>query len=192
MVISSQRADATDEKLIALIRDRKRSDRARQRATQACELLYGRYARRLLTYLAARAKPHEVEDIHQAVWSKVLENPPQIFYGGRFGAWVFRIAHNLLIDQSRRIRTESLDAHDPVALGEVGPEERLIRQERDELLEWSLAKLDSQVIALLRARMAGESYEAISRRLGISKDAAYQRVYQAKKALRAMMENALG
>jgi RNA polymerase sigma factor (sigma-70 family) len=188
MAISSQQVNLSDEELVGRIRRRERSAQDRESATDACEALYARYARRLLSYLAARANPNEVEDLHQAVWSKVWEKPPDRFYGGQFSAWIFRVAHNLAVDQIRRSRPERLDEHEPVASGRFSPPERLIGKEQIGILEESLAKLDGATVAVLRARLAGEDYDSISRRMGMLKDDAYQRVYQAKKELRHMME----
>src|SRR5688500_14480401 len=61
---------------------------------------YDRFGPRLLAYLASRAPRSEVDDLFQEVWLRVATNYAQQFDGGSFGAWLFGIARNLIIDRA--------------------------------------------------------------------------------------------
>ena len=77
--------------------------------------LYSRYAPRIETYLAQRLNGHttDAEDLTADVFTKVLERLDSYQSRGLpFSAWLFRVAHNRLIDHVRRAprqATEPLD-----------------------------------------------------------------------------------
>lgn len=67
--------------------------------------LYEQHAPRLYRYFLPRVSGHThvAEDLTEEVFVRVLERFEQYEDRGLpFGAWLFRIAHNLLIDQRRR------------------------------------------------------------------------------------------
>ncbi|MBO5763225.1 MAG: sigma-70 family RNA polymerase sigma factor [Lentisphaeria bacterium] len=70
----------------------------------AFEVLYNRYRVRLFGYLNGLLphQPAEAEDIYQQTWLKVIARLPEYQDQGCFGAWLFRIGRNLLIDHVRR------------------------------------------------------------------------------------------
>jgi RNA polymerase sigma-70 factor (ECF subfamily) len=79
--------------------------RVRNNEPQAFEELYARYSPRVFGYLFQRLNgdAEEAEDLTADVFARVYEKidafQPQ---GAPFSAWVFRIAHNRLIDAIRR------------------------------------------------------------------------------------------
>src|SRR5919206_5146124 len=79
--------------------------RVRSNEPQAFDELYTRYSPRVLGYLVQRLNGNveEAEDLTADVFARVYEKidafQPQ---GAPFSAWVFRIAHNRLIDALRR------------------------------------------------------------------------------------------
>lgn len=78
--------------------------RANEQDRPAFAELYERYSPRIYSYLyhRLRGSSHEAEDLTADVFAKVFEklNTYQ-FRGLPFSAWVFRIAHNQLIDHVR-------------------------------------------------------------------------------------------
>lgn len=110
--------------------------RAKAGDSQAFDELYDRYAARVYRYALARvAEPADAEDLLQRVFLKVIEALPRYEDRGvPFGAWLFRIARNAVVDQGRVPQpTTTLDA----ALGHVdgayGPD-RLVEQAADRAL----------------------------------------------------------
>ena len=72
---------------------------------QAFSHLMMRYEHKLYGYIMNRVKdPHLAQDIFQEVFIKVIDTIKFNRYNekGRFGAWLMRIAHNMIIDHFRR------------------------------------------------------------------------------------------
>jgi RNA polymerase sigma-70 factor (ECF subfamily) len=69
-----------------------------------------RYQHRLLRYLLFLTGNREnAEDLFQEVWMRVLVRGDQFNGKSRFETWLFTIARNLVIDQSRKRTMSSLD-----------------------------------------------------------------------------------
>jgi RNA polymerase sigma-70 factor, ECF subfamily len=68
------------------------------------------YQHRLFRYALSRTGNRAAaEDIFQETWIRVLERGHQYRVEWKFEVWLFRIARNLVIDLSRRKKSESLD-----------------------------------------------------------------------------------
>jgi len=70
---------------------------------RAFDELYDRYAERIYRYALARLdEPADAEDLLQRVFLKVIEALPRYEDRGvPFGAWLFRIARNAVVDEAR-------------------------------------------------------------------------------------------
>jgi RNA polymerase sigma-70 factor (ECF subfamily) len=74
------------------------------------EELIVRYQHRLLRYLLFLTGNRETaEDLFQEVWMRILVHGSQFNGHARFETWLFTIARNLVIDQSRKRTINSLD-----------------------------------------------------------------------------------
>jgi len=89
--------------------ERRGGDQVIQRAkdgdTAAIAQLYEEHAPRLYRYFLPRVggRSQQAEDLTEEVFVRVLERIERYEDRGLpFGAWLFRIAHNLLIDNQRR------------------------------------------------------------------------------------------
>jgi len=70
----------------------------------ALEVLYNRYERKVYTHILLMVrKPHLAEDLLQETFIKAIKSVREGKYSetNRFGAWLMRIAHNLVIDHFR-------------------------------------------------------------------------------------------
>jgi RNA polymerase sigma-70 factor (ECF subfamily) len=179
-----------DEELAAIVARRAGSIQAMNAAHAAMEVLYHRHVRPLRLFLSARVgQQADVEDVLQVVWQQVWHHLPGGFTGGNFRAWLYQIARNAVIDHHRKPRLEPRDdlgmRPDPRA---SSPEAGLVEQARQEALRRCLEKLEPGLAALVRARLAGETYEAICSRLNLAPSRAHKMYHQAKKQLRACVE----
>ncbi len=94
---TNQFAEQSDEKLLA---DYISGNLA------ALETLISRHRQSLYNYIRKMTySSHDADEIFQDVWMKVIQKSG-LYKKGQFRGWVFRIAHNLVID---RVRTKKPD-----------------------------------------------------------------------------------
>jgi RNA polymerase sigma-70 factor (ECF subfamily) len=160
-------------------------------ARSACRELYQRYARRLLAFLRGRIPAADCEDVHHATWVRVWERLVDGFQGGNFRAWLFQIARNLTIDLLRRRRAQPLEATADPGDASPGPESGLLESERQAVLEGCLGKLTERAADLVRGRLAGEEYETLAPRLGLSTTQAHKLWHTAVAELKPCVERGL-
>ena len=98
--------------------------RAQSGDADAFGAIYDIYAERVYQFILVRVgQPADAEDLLQQVFLKVVESLPRYEQRGfPFGAWVFRIARNAVIDFGRARRDlEHLGDDDGWAIGPVQP-----------------------------------------------------------------------
>ena len=104
------------------------------------DVLLNRYKDRLYNYIYFIVRTKEVaEDIFQETFVKAIVRLQEGRYlpDGKFGAWITRIAHNLVIDQFRQERNENLVSNDEsevdllnnAALAEGTIENRMVNEQ---------------------------------------------------------------
>src|SRR5581483_11688718 len=90
--------EPTDEQLVA---------RFARGETSAFETLYERYELRVFRYLLRTLGDRtRAEDVLQEVWFVVARDASRFQPVARFSAWMFRIAHNRMVDATRAARRE--------------------------------------------------------------------------------------
>jgi RNA polymerase sigma-70 factor, ECF subfamily len=113
---------------------------------------------------------HDAEDVIQAAFLKLFDQLSQKAVIPNPRSWLYRVAHNLAIDQIRRVnRRESL-VQEWLSDGQSGVnpdsvEESLIQRQR---IERSLGMLNERERDCLMLRAEGLSYSEIAEVLGIS------------------------
>jgi RNA polymerase sigma-70 factor (ECF subfamily) len=124
---------------------------------QAFDALYSKYLKRVYTYIYYRVSDvEEAEDLTANVFLQALMHLDDYEYQGvSFGAWLLRIAHNLVANWYRereRRRTVDLEDWDELVSGEEAPGERLEREEELERVRWAVGCLppDRQQVLILR------------------------------------------
>ena len=123
--------------------------------------VYEEYYLRVYRYAAARVGPGaEAEDVAQEVFLKALNSLHKFkFTGPPFAAWLFRIAHNLIIDRARHVKAATAATSGPPAdldqaLGVAGnenvEEQALLSLDTEALREalGKVTRLQRQVIEL--------------------------------------------
>ena len=185
---ATQTDGTTDEQLAAVLARRDESDRARQLAQDACRTLYDRHARLLLAFLTTRVGRHDAEDVQQLVWQRVWQSAAGGFQGGNFRAWLYQIARNAVIDLARKKKHESLGDVEPADSRPQAAGARLEQEERAQALSHCLEKLDEAMGLLVRARLSGESYDAVCTRMQLTPARAHKLFHVAKEQLQTCME----
>lgn len=89
-------------------------DAFREGSARAFETLVARHGRGLFNFLLRSVRtPHRAEEMLQEVLLRVVRSKDRYRRSARFTTWVYTIARNLTVDESRRARFrdhESLDA----------------------------------------------------------------------------------
>jgi RNA polymerase sigma-70 factor (ECF subfamily) len=174
----------SDEHLAALVAARNGAPASQESARLACTQLYLRHSPRLMAFLARRVPASERDDLHQAIWSRIWQKLPELFYGGDFRAWLFAIARHCLVDQSRKQSPDTL--HDLHALPDrtIPPiDEQLAEEESMAQLRRCLGRLDPQSRQIVVARMTGTSYAEICAATGLTALKAHKQFHRAKRQL---------
>ena len=160
--------------------------------------VYEAYYLRVYRYAAARVgQGAEAEDVAQEVFLKALNSLHKFkFSGPPFAAWLFRIAHNLIIDRARHMKAASAATSGPPAdldqaLGVAGnenvEEQALLSLDMEALREalGKVTKLQRQVIEL--RFIAGLSLAETAGVMGRKENAVKALQHSALGALRRLL-----
>jgi RNA polymerase sigma-70 factor (ECF subfamily) len=161
-----------------------------------------RYQHRLLRYLLYLTGSREqAEDFFQDVWMRVLVRGAQFNGNSRFDTWLFTIARNLVIDQSRKRTMASLDALYTVADNDgqmrrfdvagdsPSPLDLCSNNEDRERIAAALLQLDTLYREVLVLRFHEElSLDEISKVIGSPLSTVKSRLYRGLAALKPKLE----
>jgi len=176
--------------------------RARRRDPQALHKLVDMYSARLFGLLYRLTGSRETaEDLLQETFLRVVRMIPEYRHGGRFEAWLFRIAANLARDharrQKRRGRPVALDGpggaggpgrSDLADTGQPDPVGELLKKEAEQRVSavlQGLAEAEREII-LLR-HFSELSFREIAELLDIPLGTALARAHRALKRLKAAL-----
>lgn len=136
--------------------------RARTGDADAFGALYDRYQPEIVRYLAARVRDRDLaEDLAQQVFLKAWQAIPRYEQrGAPFRAWLYRMAHNQMVDHFRRLRpTTDLDGVEVPQAAEA--EEHVMTAELHDRLRTALDRLseDHRQVLVLRFLMEQSARE---------------------------------
>jgi RNA polymerase sigma-70 factor (ECF subfamily) len=167
----------------------------------AFEALYRRYRGRLYRYLLHQCGAASIaEDLYQDVWIKVVGARRGYEVAARFSTWLFRIAHNRLIDHYRAHARSLLASYDDAdrldevveSLPEPASERPDVRLERRQLAERLVGAIDAlpppQREAFLMSEEGELSLDEIAAATGVNRETAKSRLRYALAKLRAALE----
>jgi len=137
-------------------------ERSKRGDAEAFGALYDRFQPEIVRYLAHRVGDvHAAEDLAQQVFLKAWQAVPRYEHRGvPFRAWLYRMAHNQMVDYFRSRRpTTGLDGIDVPEDGEA--EQRVLVREVHEQLEQALIRLseDHRRVLVLRFLMEKSARE---------------------------------
>lgn len=184
---TSSAASETD-----LVREAALVERARTDA-DAFAGLYDCYVERIYRYLFRRLASHEdAEDLTAQTFRRALEGLPQYQWRALpFGAWLFRIAHNLVVDRHRghgvalSLDTLIEDGFEPADRGTSGPEACLVQREEADAAWAAVARLPPLQRRAVTLRFGRNlSHSEVGVIIGRSEAATKQLIYRAMQTLR--------
>ncbi len=168
---------------------------------RAFETLVARHGRGLFNFLLRSVRtPHRAEELLQEVLLRVVRSKDRYRRSARFTTWVYTIARNLTVDESRRARFrdhESLDA--PARGGHGHTRTRLSRLAADEVptdvaaeapslrkrLRAAIGELpDDQREVFLMRQVSGMSFREIGEIVGAPENTVKSRMRYALEKLR--------
>ena len=133
--------------------------RARQGDKEAFTQLYETHFDRVFRYLVVRVRNKaEVEDMTQQVFVKAFEAMPSFRWKGiPFSAWLFRIAHNLVVDYIRKVKKQPVTVpfEEVVVIGDDDPQKEAERKLDIERLISATRQLTEAQREVISLRFAG-------------------------------------
>lgn len=171
----------------------------------AFEALYRRYRGRLFRYLQHQCGDARLaEDLYQEIWIKVVGARATYEVAAKFSTWLFRIAHNRLIDhfrsQGRVLVADPVggDEGDPLPDAVLAapapaieqPERHLDRQQLAARLLAEIANLPPpQREAFVLSEEADMTLEEIAAATGVTRETAKSRLRYALAKLRSRLQD---
>jgi RNA polymerase sigma factor (sigma-70 family) len=155
--------------------------------------LYERYVDDIFRFCQRRLRNREAaEDATSQTFFKALHRIDS-FHGGSFRAWLFRIAHNTVVDQYRRrpellVDSEKFDRPD----SGPSPEDQVLAAEGDERIDRLLQLLTDDQRRVVELRLAGLTGAEIADTLGRSADAIKMLQFRALQRLRSHLTTNTG
>lgn len=158
----------------------------------AFEALYARHRAMLYRFLLRSVRdPHRTDELFQETWSRVVSARLRYQPQAKFSTWLLQIAHNLLIDGSRRQRPTASSDEADMALANVTipereqPEHSLSEFERRRSLQRAIEQLpDEQRIAVLLRLEQELSLDDIATVTGTGRETVKSRLRYAMTRLR--------
>lgn len=150
--------------------------------------LYERYLGPIYGYCYLRSDTREAaEDATGEVFLKALAKLGQ-YRGGSFSAWLFRIAHNAVVDaRRRRPVTETIGSAVDPADPDLTPEEVAVARDEAAALRSALARLPRDQRTVIELQLSGWSGEQIASAMGRSVGAVKQLRYRAVEGVRGLL-----
>jgi len=179
-------AESTDEELMLLYRDGNAG---------AFDALYARHKGGVYRYLLRQCRDAPTaEELVQDVWMNVIRARAGYTVQAKFTTYLYRLAHNRLIDHYRRnghVAMVSFDDEEREEIAEL-PDERErpadtaldARRQAGRLLELIAALPEAQREAFLLQQEGGMSVEEIALATGVNRETAKSRLRYAMARLR--------
>ncbi len=162
--------------------------RAKQRDEAAFAQLYEEYFDKIYRYVTIRiGDKMEAEDITQQVFLNAIKAISSFKWKGvPFSAWLFRIAHNQVVDYLRKSKKRvSVPLEESMVASDADPKEAFERKLNIERLVSATKKLTSAQQEVISLRFAGEmSVAQVAKVMGRSEGAIKALQHSAVVALR--------
>lgn len=165
---------------------------------KAFDTLYQRHRGGLYRYFVRQIGDSQLaEDLYQETWGRVIKAAPAYEVSAKFTTWLYRIAHNLLIDHVRAVKPlDDADAFEE-ELQELPdgmtPARSLEQEQRVQALRHCVTLLPQvQKEAFLLSSEMGFTALMISEIAAVSLEATKSRIRYAYQSLRSCVARRLG
>ena len=173
----------------------------RRRDPDLLDHLIEKYQHRLLRYLVYLTGRRELaEDLFQETWIRVLERGRQYDSRHEFSTWLFTIARNLVIDNSRRKQPASLDSmadgedaapFELPATGQPSAFDATVQREQSEKISAAMLQISAEYRETLVLRFQeGMSMDEIAQVTGAPVGTVKSRIYRGLSALEPWVKGA--
>ena len=162
---------------------------------EAFELLYSRHRGPLYRYILRQVSDAATaNDLFQGSWEKIIKASGSYKPSAPFKAWMYRIAHNHVVDYFRRIRPVSEILPDQIEAKNPAPEKQLLDEQRSSDLRAAVNQLPAeQKDALLLKLEAGLDLQTIADVTGVNRETAKSRLrYAVGKLKKNLTEQETG
>jgi RNA polymerase sigma-70 factor (ECF subfamily) len=169
---------------------------------EALEEIYRRYYRKIYSYVCRNyMRREQAEDITQEAFLRVYRGRKNYQPTAKFSVWLYRIARNLCIDESRRYWNKNVTRESETTLDEnqLSPIESLaddgsdVRKKLDEendmsAIRQAVAQLSpEQREVIVLNKFQGLSYQEIGEIIGSNTESVKQKAYRAHLRLRDIL-----
>ena len=171
----------------------------------AFDELVRRHQRVLFSFVRRQVRDHATaEDLLQRTFIRMLTGIGHYRHQGRLRSWLFRIAHNLIVDDHRKQRNATIVSMDETysanerdypplrerlaAPDRNNPEHIAQKREQADAAGKALARLAPAQREAFLLRQAGLSFKEIARVQNCPVNTALGRMHDALQALRRMLE----
>ncbi|KVX00994.1 sigma-70 family RNA polymerase sigma factor [Shewanella frigidimarina] len=166
---------------------------------RAFEALYLKHKDPLYRYFVRQLHDQQLaEDLYQDTWGKVINAAKQYQVTAKFTTWLYKIAHNLLIDHVRAVKPldkvtplgedetmDSLQADD-----QASPEPQVEQQQQADMMKGCIAKLPAvQKEAFLLNIEMGMTAAMISDIANVTLEATKSRIRYAYQSIKQCIAN---
>jgi RNA polymerase sigma-70 factor (ECF subfamily) len=159
--------------------------RAQDGSRQAFGMLVDLYWDRLYRWVYHLCHDrHAAEDVAQETFLKAFAHLDSFQVGTRFQAWLFRIAHNSLVNQRRANRKVRLHFPEHLTALQAGPAEEAMSREALQNLARAVGRLPRDFRAAFLLRVEEDlSFREIAEVLQTTEETARWRVFKAREKL---------
>jgi len=153
---------------------------------KAFDQLYARHRAPLYRYFIRQvSNPATANDLYQGAWEKIIKAREKYRPAAPFKAWMYRIAHNHLIDHYRRTLPEDSLEPDTLSDSQADPSQGAIDGEQSALLRTGISALPlEQKNTLLLQLETGLKIEEIASVTGVGKETVKSRLRYAVNYLK--------
>ena len=181
------------------VEEKELAKRAKNGDKEAFEMLMIRYEKSLYNYIYRLTGERELSlDITQETFLKSYVGMKSFNPMFNFSTWLWRIAHNLVVDHFRKKKLEEVPLYVEIGGEEIErempsplktPYDARLNKERGKIIKEALLKLNPEFRELIILRHFNElSYQEISDITGLSFHSVKSKLFRAREALRKILE----
>ena len=169
--------------------DEKLMQRYAKGDAKAFDQLYARHRAPLYRYFIRQVNdPSTANDLYQGAWEKIIKARDKYRPASPFKVWMYRIAHNHLVDHYRRTRPEDTLEPENLPAAQAGPPQNMIANEQKESLRTGIMNLPvEQRDTLLLQLETGLKIEEIANVTGVGRETVKSRLRYAVKYLKRIL-----